>query len=159
MHTFLFHILFYNLFLIGKLLQDTTPLPLDLGALVSLVATLGGFSALAAALNNVLKYINVVPDGSAPKVSLVINFVLLGGTIVAALLGKDIGPYDKLAGSVAGALVLVVQLLGQLVLTAKWHEGLKDAGVPVIGFSNSVKLQKLRQASMAESPGPVTKKL
>ena len=109
---------------------------ITLEMVLAAVLALTGFPALFAVLVNVGKVLGL-PDGLAPVVSFGLNLVLFVFVAVMLFLGKDVVVYDQLADTVAKILALVIQLLGGLVMTKLWHEGLKRTDVPLLGASYS----------------------
>lgn len=108
---------------------------MTLEQLVGEFLKLGGVASLIAALINVLKTFGIVKDGDAPKVSLLLNLVGLGGLLAANLLNLNVAGLDATAALIATALLALVALLGQLGLTKVAHKILKWTGAPVVGKS------------------------
>lgn len=100
------------------------------------VMALTGFAGLFAVVVNVAKVLGL-PDGLAPVLSFGLNLFLFVAVAVMLFLGKDVVVYDQLANTIAQILALIVQLLGGLLLTKAWHEGLKRTDVPLLGASYS----------------------
>jgi len=100
------------------------------------VLALTGFPALFAVLVNVGKALGL-PDGLAPVVSFGLNLLLFVFVGVMLFLGKDVMVYDQLADTVSKILALVLQLLGGVLFTKLWHEGLKRTDIPLLGTSYS----------------------
>ena len=117
--------------------QDGTAPASPLMPYVDLAATLGGFSALFAALINLAKYFHVLPDGDAGLASLVLNFGLLGLVIAGGAFGLNLTKFDSLAGSAASIVTTVLALLGQLIVTRAVHAGLKRTPIPALNHSFS----------------------
>jgi hypothetical protein len=107
--------------------------------LVAVFASLGGISALIAALVNAGKTVGIVKDGDAGKWSMALNALAFVGVAVLGLFAK-VSPdqFDAAARTLVGALVPLFGLLFQLIASAKVHNDLASAGIPVIGKSYSL---------------------
>jgi hypothetical protein len=106
--------------------------------LVPVFLALAGWGALVAVVINIGKTIGIVPDGVAPKVSLVMNLV---GFVTLAALGLFAGVtpeyFDQFAGAVAAMLIAVLGLVTQLGAGLKTHTTLSNGNVPLLGKSFS----------------------
>ena len=115
-----------------------------LEVVLAAVLALTGFPALFAVIVNVGKVLGL-PDGLAPVVSFGLNLFLFVFVAVMLFLGKDVVVYDQLADTVSKILALILQLLGGLVMTKLWHEGLKRTDVPLLGTSYSRRAARMYQ--------------
>lgn len=101
------------------------------------VLALGGSATFIAALINSGKAFGIVPDGAAPKASLLLNVVLFVGVALAGVFAPtlDLVKIDGIAGELAQVLTLLLGIGTQLGLTKRIAEQIK--GLPFIGFSHS----------------------
>lgn len=110
--------------------------------IVAAFSALVGFPAFLAALINLLKYLKVLPDGSADAVNFWANVIAFVGVGVAVFLGKtDVlnwvdGTLSGVAKILVDILVILSGGLTSMVMARKYHAGLK--GLPVIGKSYSL---------------------
>ena len=96
---------------------------------------LGGVAVFVSALLNVLKFLKVVPDGSADTWSLVINAVLFLFFVVGKVAGVDVDTIDKVLGGIGNLILILLPFLGQVLVGRLTHAGLKRlARVPVLGI-------------------------
>jgi hypothetical protein len=116
---------------------------MDIMGLLLQLLSLAGFGALVAVIVNILKYFNVVQEGTAPTWSVGLNIV---GLIVLFVLKvflpqQDIGALDGIAASIAQLLVVVLGLLTQLGFSKIMHISVK--GTPVVGQSDSLGMKRV----------------
>jgi hypothetical protein len=116
---------------------------MDIMGLILQLLSLAGFGALVAVIVNILKFFNVVQDGTAPTWSTALNIVGLIALFVLKVFlpQQDIGQLDGIAASIAQLLVVVLGLLAQFGFAKLAHFTLK--GVPVFGQSNSLGMKKV----------------
>lgn len=101
------------------------------------MAMLVGFAAFVAALINLLKLFGL-PDGLAPRVSMILHLVMFGVVVYFAYLGRVevVTMIDAQLGIVATFLVLFGTFVSEIGLTKFIHERALR-GLPVIGMSYS----------------------
>ena len=100
------------------------------------LAALVGFPALLAALINVAKIFGL-PDGYAPKVSLVVNLIGFAGVLylVSTNQLELLQQIDVQLGVVAAFLLSFGTFATQIGLTKLFNQALK--GTPAIGYNRS----------------------
>lgn len=100
---------------------------------------LAGVSAFIAALINAGKYLCIVADDGAGKISLILSLVGFVAMSVLKLFAPDvdIAALDVEAAKAAEVILYVLGLFTMLGLPAKLHGWYKGAGLPVIGYSHS----------------------
>jgi len=111
--------------------------------ILSAFSTLVGFPAFLTALINLLKFLKVLPDGTADGFNFWANVVAFVAVGVAVFTGKTdvLNWVDANLVGLARILVDVLVLLGggltSMVMARKYHSGLR--GLPVVGTSYSLK--------------------
>ncbi len=108
------------------------------------VLAMTGFTGLFAVVVNIAKHFGL-SDGLAPVVSFALNLLLFVVVAIMLFLGKDVVVYDQIAGTLAQVLALVLQLLGGVLFTKLWHEGLKRTDIPFIGTSYSRRASRVAE--------------
>lgn len=110
---------------------------MDIQALVTQLAALGGVAALIAFLVNALKKFGVVKDGDAKAWVAGFNLAALVGLFLLNTFAPstDIVKVDSLAGLLSQLGVYVLAFVVQLGVTGKTNDMV--VGTPVIGFSYS----------------------
>jgi hypothetical protein len=120
-------------------------LPVDriLNAVLVIVvgfAALVGVSKLTAALVSLLKYIpGLIQVGAADKWAAGLNLIFFIGLVAFRVFQPDISLeiLDGYAGQIATIAVFVLGFIVQMTGSKPTYDQLKDAGVPLIGKSNS----------------------
>ncbi len=108
--------------------------------LVAQLDKLVGVAALIVVLVNVLKFINVATDGTAPTWAAGFYLVTLVGLFVARVLNFDVSQADAIAGTFAQLIAFLLTLVAQLGLGKLFYWFVR--GVPIIGFSHTLAKSK-----------------
>jgi len=108
----------------------------DLTPYLETLATLVGFAALFTIVIAVLKRFGVIADGDAGRVSLALNFALLGFVVVAKTFGLDLTKFDNIAAGLANIIAILLGLVAPPLVSRGVYR-LARGRVPVIGFSHS----------------------
>ena len=112
-------------------------------AFATLMALVGFPAFLAAAINLAKSF--GMPDGYAPKVLEVVNFIAFG--VVFYFVQTDqvelITRYDANLGVLSTFIVAFTVFVTEIGLTKVYHQALK--GLPVIGYSYSTKLAEAKK--------------
>jgi len=121
--------------------------PVDAGGAIQLAgllfASLVNIPGCIAALGNILKKFKILSDGAAPAYNLWFNVIIYLGVFVLVLTGKTsvLAPVEAAFAGVNTLLVDILALLGSGIvsmgLTGRYHALLKDAKVPLLGYSHS----------------------
>ena len=111
--------------------------------LIPVFLSLAGVGALIAIVINILKTLNVIKDGDAPKWNLGLGTLGLLALIVLGVF-KNVTPeqFNTAAGIVATLLVTVLGFVTQFKAAAVTHNVLSNSELPVIGKSRSIEDSK-----------------
>jgi hypothetical protein len=120
-------------------------LPIDriLNAILVIVigfAALVGVSKLTAAIVSLLKFIpGLIQVGTADKWAAGLNLIFFVGLVAFRVFQPDISleVLDGYAGQIATIAVFVLGFIVQMTGSKPTYDQLKEAGVPLIGKSNS----------------------
>lgn len=103
--------------------------------------SLAGFAAVVSLIINVLKWLKVVPDGSAPLISGIVNgvFIIVMYALRLIIPEFDFMGLDPIAIEIAAVGNFILQYVVQLAVARATHNTV--AGLPVVGYSYSKERQ------------------